>query len=136
MTGRGIDLVLPHSVDPTLHEPWVKSAVAYVRIAEEASGPIPSEVEYAYVWGDSLQVLEAYRSELRPMYLPRIDHRSGRLLGLEMAPMEVRRFRLHRASDEASGWLAQTLDRESPTLGARVERRSDNTLALSWESPA
>jgi poly-gamma-glutamate synthesis protein (capsule biosynthesis protein) len=58
MTGRGIDQVLPHSVDPTLHEPWVKDARRYVALAEEAHGPIPAPVTWPYVWGDVLAELE------------------------------------------------------------------------------
>lgn len=41
MTGRGIDQVLPHPGDPRLNESFIKSAVGYVELAEEANGPIP-----------------------------------------------------------------------------------------------
>jgi len=41
MTGRGIDQILPHPGDPTLHEAWVPDARQYVSLAEQASGPIP-----------------------------------------------------------------------------------------------
>ncbi|MDX1660429.1 MAG: CapA family protein [Gemmatimonadota bacterium] len=58
MIGRGIDQVLPHSVEPVLHEPYVKDARRYVRIAEEASGPISEEVDYAYPWGAALAEIE------------------------------------------------------------------------------
>jgi hypothetical protein len=40
MTGRGIDQILPYPGDPTIHEPYLKSAKKYVEIAEEANGPI------------------------------------------------------------------------------------------------
>ena len=49
MTGRGIDQVLPHQVDPVLHEPCLRDARAYVRLAESRSGPIPQPVDDAYV---------------------------------------------------------------------------------------
>jgi poly-gamma-glutamate synthesis protein (capsule biosynthesis protein) len=58
MLGRGIDQIQPHSVDPTLHEPFMTSARGYVALAEDESGPIPSSVEPPYVWGDALEVLE------------------------------------------------------------------------------
>ena len=58
MTGRGIDQVLPHHVDPELHEPWVGSALEYVALAEAANGPIPRPVDFDYVWGDGLARLE------------------------------------------------------------------------------
>ncbi len=57
MTGRGIDQVLPHPGSPRLHEPYVKSAVDYVDLAERANGPIPMPVEFAYIWGDGLEAL-------------------------------------------------------------------------------
>lgn len=58
MTGRGVDQVLPHPGDPTLHETWVKDARGYVELAEEANGPIPDPVEPSYVWGDALAELD------------------------------------------------------------------------------
>jgi poly-gamma-glutamate synthesis protein (capsule biosynthesis protein) len=57
MLGRGIDQVLPHSNDPTLHEPYVRSAQGYVALAEEESGEIPAPVGVDYVWGDALAAL-------------------------------------------------------------------------------
>nr|WP_232209238.1 CapA family protein [Alkalilimnicola ehrlichii] len=60
MTGRGIDQVLPHSVDPRIYEPVMDSAEGYVALAERANGPIPRPVDYAYVWGDALAELRAW----------------------------------------------------------------------------
>jgi poly-gamma-glutamate capsule biosynthesis protein CapA/YwtB (metallophosphatase superfamily) len=54
MTGRGIDQVLPHPGDPRLYEPYLNDARDYVRLAREASGPIPWQVDYSYIWGDAL----------------------------------------------------------------------------------
>ncbi|MFP4563049.1 MAG: CapA family protein, partial [Spirochaetia bacterium] len=65
MTGRGIDQVLPHPGDPTLHEPYMKSAEGYVRIAERANGPIPRPVEFDYIWGDALSELDRSAPDLR-----------------------------------------------------------------------
>ncbi|NIR45538.1 MAG: CapA family protein [Gemmatimonadetes bacterium] len=65
MTGRGIDQVLPHSVDPVLYEPYVKSAEIYVELAERAHGPIPAEVPYDYIWGDALAELERVAPDAR-----------------------------------------------------------------------
>ncbi|MDX1582653.1 MAG: CapA family protein, partial [Thermoanaerobaculia bacterium] len=58
MLGRGIDQIMPRSVDPVLYEPYMKSALGYVAIAEEENGPIPKGVGPRYVWGESLEVLE------------------------------------------------------------------------------
>jgi len=40
MTARGLDQVLPHSVDPQIYESYVKDARDYVRLAERKNGPI------------------------------------------------------------------------------------------------
>jgi poly-gamma-glutamate synthesis protein (capsule biosynthesis protein) len=58
MTGRGIDQILPYPSSPEIYEPYMTSAVHYVKIAERSSGPIPRAVAYAYIWGDVLQALE------------------------------------------------------------------------------
>ena len=55
MTGRGIDQVLPFPGDPRLHEPSMDSAMGYVELAEQASGPIRRPVEFSYIWGDALE---------------------------------------------------------------------------------
>jgi poly-gamma-glutamate synthesis protein (capsule biosynthesis protein) len=65
MLGRGIDQVLPHPVDPRLHEPVVKSALDYVDLAERRSGRIPRPVDFSYVWGDALEVLERFAPDVR-----------------------------------------------------------------------
>lgn len=65
MTGRGIDQILPRSVDPVLYEPWVKSARTYVEIAEEAGAVLPEDAGYPYVWGDALDELRARAPDLR-----------------------------------------------------------------------
>lgn len=65
MTGRGIDQVLAHPCDPTLHEGYVQSAIDYVRLAEEAHGPIPRRVAPSYVWGAALDELDRARPDAR-----------------------------------------------------------------------
>ena len=65
MTGRGIDQILPHPSDPILYEPVVKSAIDYVRFAEEANGPIPRPVSFDYIWGDALEAIARLRPDAR-----------------------------------------------------------------------
>ena len=57
MIGRGIDQVLPHPCNPILHESYVHTALDYVRLAEEANGPIPRPVAPSYIWGAALDEL-------------------------------------------------------------------------------
>jgi poly-gamma-glutamate synthesis protein (capsule biosynthesis protein) len=69
MTGRGIDQILPAPCDPAIEEPWVKSALDYVALAERTSGPIPRGVDPAYVWGDALAELEREQPDARVVNL-------------------------------------------------------------------
>jgi poly-gamma-glutamate synthesis protein (capsule biosynthesis protein) len=69
MTGRGIDQILPHPSDLRLHEPWVKSADEYVRLAEAVNGPIPRSVAASYVWGDALGVMSRSHLDARVINL-------------------------------------------------------------------
>ena len=65
MTGRGVDQLLPDPGDPQLQEDYADDARAYVRLAEQASGPIPRPVNFGWPWGDALQVLEAMAPDVR-----------------------------------------------------------------------
>lgn len=65
MTGRGIDQVLPNPGKPQLFEPYMRSALGYVEIAEQVTGPIRKPVDYAYIWGDALAELERVRPDAR-----------------------------------------------------------------------
>jgi poly-gamma-glutamate synthesis protein (capsule biosynthesis protein) len=63
---------------------------------------------------------EIYRGDLALMYFADLDLGDGRLLGLEMAPFRIRRFRLERAGGKDVAWLADRLDREAARFGGRV----------------
>lgn len=65
MTGRGVDQVLPHPSNTVLHEPYVRSAVEYVQMAEKANWPIPKPVNFSYIWGDALPKLEQVAAQTR-----------------------------------------------------------------------
>ncbi len=65
MTGRGIDQVLPFSNDPVLYEHYVRNAKRYVQLAEEVNGPINKPVDFAYIWGDALDVFQHVSPDAR-----------------------------------------------------------------------
>lgn len=65
MLGRGIDQILPHPGNPRLHEGYTNTAMDYVGLAETANGPIPRPADFAYVWGDALEVFEHARPDVR-----------------------------------------------------------------------
>jgi poly-gamma-glutamate synthesis protein (capsule biosynthesis protein) len=63
---------------------------------------------------------EAYRSDLTLMYFARLDSSTGRLALLWMAPMQMKNFRLNRASQDDARWLGEVLNREGKKFGTRV----------------
>lgn len=65
MTGRGVDQVLAHPCDPTLHEDYMASANDYVGLAEQANGPIPRRAGSSYVWGAALDELDRMQPDAR-----------------------------------------------------------------------
>jgi poly-gamma-glutamate capsule biosynthesis protein CapA/YwtB (metallophosphatase superfamily) len=73
---------------------------------------------------------DQYRHDLRLLYLPRLEPRSGRLVELDMAPMQARQMRLHRASHRDCRWLMTVLDKVSRHFGSRIDLGSDGLLRL------
>lgn len=65
MTGRGIDQVLPHPVNPRIYESYVRDARDYVRLAESANGPIDQPVSWSYIWGDALEVWQEMHPDFK-----------------------------------------------------------------------
>jgi poly-gamma-glutamate synthesis protein (capsule biosynthesis protein) len=75
---------------------------------------------------------EAFRSELALLYAVALESGTGRLVGLDLTPMRIRRMRLTRASSADGEWLGDTLSRISRPLRARVEPTPEGTLVLRW----
>ncbi|MGH7252624.1 MAG: CapA family protein, partial [Nitrospiraceae bacterium] len=61
---------------------------------------------------------EQYRDDLTLMYFVRVDPSNGRLVRFDMTPMQIRRLRANRASEQDTRWLRDTLHRQG--LGTRV----------------
>ena len=77
---------------------------------------------------------EAFRNELALMYFAAVDPWAGRLTGLRMAPMRIRKMRLNDASSAEAAWLQGTIDRISQPFGSQVELTDDGSLRLRWEA--
>ncbi len=75
---------------------------------------------------------EKYRDDLVLLYFPSLAPDSGALLRCEMVPLQIRNFRLHRASPEDARWLRDLLNREGAALGTGIEPREDGGLVLTW----
>lgn len=71
---------------------------------------------------------EKFRDDLALMFFPTVDLLTDRLLELHLTPMQIRNFRLNRASRADAGWLRDTINRESRRFDFRVELREDDQL--------
>jgi len=78
---------------------------------------------------------EEFRDDLVVMYLPRLATSGGRLVDFTLVPLQIRRFRLHRASRRDAAWLRDVLSRESNEFGVRIVARKDDALAVRWRVP-
>lgn len=78
MTGRGVDQILPHPGDSTLHEHVVTDARTYVRLAETANGPVPRPAAYSWPWGDALSALDEADPDARVINLETTVTADGR----------------------------------------------------------
>lgn len=97
MTGRGVDQVLPHPCAPVLREEYVKSALAYVDLAERANGAIPRPATPAYVWGEAMEEWRRMAPDVRLINLETTVTRSD-----EFAAKEIN----YRMSPENAACLA------------------------------
>jgi poly-gamma-glutamate capsule biosynthesis protein CapA/YwtB (metallophosphatase superfamily) len=94
MTGRGVDQILPHPGDPALHERYVRDAQRYVELAEAANGPIPRPVDFAWPWGETLQVMDKAAPDLRLVNLETsitrsADYEPGKAVHYRMNPANL-----------------------------------------------
>ncbi len=76
---------------------------------------------------------EHFRGDLALMYFPQLDPQNGRLLGLEMVPLQRRNLQLRDAGDEDTRWLLEILNREGADLGTRFELSENRDLV--WSHP-
>jgi poly-gamma-glutamate synthesis protein (capsule biosynthesis protein) len=73
---------------------------------------------------------ELFRGDLTLMYLVDVDPRQGRLLKARLVPMQVRRFKLNRASAEDSQWLCDLLSRLGAPFETGAQLESDSTITI------
>jgi poly-gamma-glutamate synthesis protein (capsule biosynthesis protein) len=75
---------------------------------------------------------EHFRGDLSLMYFADVEPTSGRLVRLQMVPLQMRGLQLRRASREDVKWLSHMLTREGKPFGTHVNTVADDTLALEW----
>ena len=73
---------------------------------------------------------EAFRPDLRLLYLAAVEAGTGRLVRLAMTPLQSRRMQLRRADEPDAAWLARTLSDVGVGSGLPVELARDGVLGL------
>ncbi|NNL07169.1 MAG: poly-gamma-glutamate biosynthesis protein, partial [Gammaproteobacteria bacterium] len=76
---------------------------------------------------------EQYRGDLALMYFASIDPGTGRLVNLQMTPMQIRKLRINHAGRSDAVWLKKMLNREGRQFNTRVTLNADNRIMLEWE---
>jgi poly-gamma-glutamate capsule biosynthesis protein CapA/YwtB (metallophosphatase superfamily) len=77
---------------------------------------------------------EEFRADLALMYLVDVDSASGELINARLVPMQMRRFRLERASATDAGWLSKLLNQLGKRFATQTCLESDNNLSLHWQT--
>ena len=75
---------------------------------------------------------ETFRGDLALLYLVELDSDSGELIAARLVPMQMRRFRLERASARDARWLCNLLNEIGKRFGTRSRLEEDNSLKLEW----
>ncbi|MEQ9547603.1 MAG: CapA family protein [Marinobacter sp.] len=148
MTGRGIDQIMPKSVDPILFEPVVQSAEEYVTLAKRRHGSIPRNVEPDYIWGDALPLMRAMAPDVSianletavttsdDRQLKGINYRMhpANVACLQTAHLDVCTLANNHVLDWGKDGLLETLDvlsdAEIKTTGAGIHLKDATTPAV------
>jgi poly-gamma-glutamate synthesis protein (capsule biosynthesis protein) len=75
---------------------------------------------------------ETFRGDLALMYLVELDSDSSELIAARLVPMQMRRFRLERASASDAKWVCNLLNELGERLGTALRLEEDNSLTLHW----
>lgn len=135
MTARGIDQILPNSVDPILYEGYVKDARDYVKLAERKNGKILKPVSYNYLWGDALKIWKKMLPEVKIINLETSITTNnkpwpGKGINYRMHPKNVA-ILTTATVDYCSLANNHTLDWERPGLTETIETLKNAGIAFS-----
>jgi poly-gamma-glutamate synthesis protein (capsule biosynthesis protein) len=81
---------------------------------------------------EGIEGYEEFRGDLVLMYFPELSAETGELIGLRMKPMQLRKLRLNKPSEDDSRWVRQVLDRISARLGTHVDPTPEGGMVLRW----
>lgn len=73
---------------------------------------------------------EMFRGDLALMYFVELDSRSGELITAGLVPMQMRRFRLERASPADAKWLCNLLKEPGQPFATQAPLGSNNSMTL------
>jgi poly-gamma-glutamate capsule biosynthesis protein CapA/YwtB (metallophosphatase superfamily) len=76
---------------------------------------------------------EDYRDDLRVMFFAAVEPDTGRLVRLQMAPMQARQIRLHHAADTDKDELRRLLSQVSHDFGSRFNRTAHGMVELAMD---
>lgn len=76
---------------------------------------------------------ESFRADLALMYFASMDPSTGKLVHLNMTPMQIRNLRANKAVRTDALWLRDVLNREGNKFGTRAGMNQNNTLTLEWD---
>ncbi len=81
---------------------------------------------------EGIRGYEEFRSDLSLMYFVSMDPATRKLVRFQMTPIQIKRFRANRITNEDAKWLTDTLNREGRKMGTQVDLNEDRTLTLLW----
>jgi poly-gamma-glutamate synthesis protein (capsule biosynthesis protein) len=76
---------------------------------------------------------ERFRGDLALMYFVELDSQSGELITARLVPMQMRRFRLERASPTDTKWLCNLLKEPGKPFATQTRLGSDESITLEWQ---
>ncbi|GGX09857.1 CapA family protein [Streptomyces chryseus] len=85
---------------------------------------------------EGIRGYERYRDDLRLLYFPSLDARTGELTGLRVAPLLARRLTLRRAPAADADWLCEALTRAGQPFGTCLEPEPGPEGFLRLRPPA
>jgi poly-gamma-glutamate synthesis protein (capsule biosynthesis protein) len=77
---------------------------------------------------------EAFRGDLALMYFVQFDSRTAQCLSLRLVPMQMRRFRLQRASAQDLQWICSFLNQHGNPSGTRLKLTDDKSIELQLDA--
>ena len=72
------------------------------------------------------------RGDLALMYLVELESTTGEVINARLVPMQMRRFRLERASAADAKWMCNLMSELGAKFNTCVKLQGDNSLMLEW----